>query len=209
MPIGDRIRRRLHHDGPRHVTDGGEFTSDELDRGEVELELPDPSPDRPEDQQAEPWATDKFPDRERAYQEFLERWERDHPDGLRWTCLISSCLRPSTGAGLSPREPIEWPFRKCGCRLRTTVRPGGRTTRPCCTRRRALPPSRRWAAGSPTPARGCPRITVPTTRSAPSSALTYTKTTRRGHKALLTRTASASNCARQPGRRPGGRRATG
>jgi len=79
MPIGDRIRRWLHK-SPRRVRYGERFTSEELEAGEVELELPDPSPELPPDEETEPWGTDKFPDRDRAYREFLAGWERDHPN---------------------------------------------------------------------------------------------------------------------------------
>jgi hypothetical protein len=83
MPIGDRIRRR-HHRDRRIVRSGETFTSEELDAGEVELELPRPSREPPPDQQAEPWGTargdDRFAGRDRAYRAFLESWARDHPD---------------------------------------------------------------------------------------------------------------------------------
>ena len=80
MPIGDRLRRR-REPGRRLVRFGDEFTSEELAAGQVELELPDPSPE-PGDvkDEAEPWGTDdpRFADRERAYQAFLESWEARH-----------------------------------------------------------------------------------------------------------------------------------
>ena len=79
MPIGDRLLRR-HRGGPRRVRFGEEFTSEELAAGEVELELPSPSRELPADEETEPWGTDKFPDRARAYREFLAGWERDHPN---------------------------------------------------------------------------------------------------------------------------------
>jgi hypothetical protein len=60
---------------------GDAFTSDELDRGEVELELPEPAPEPAEEAQAEPWALSPehqgkhersgLADRARAYREFL------------------------------------------------------------------------------------------------------------------------------------------
>jgi hypothetical protein len=49
MTGNDAPRRRL-------VRYGGQFTSDELRRGEVELELPPPGPEPPAEEQAEPWA---------------------------------------------------------------------------------------------------------------------------------------------------------
>jgi len=55
MPIGDRIRRRLHHDGPRRIRDGDTYTADELDRGEVELEEVTARPEPPVEIQGEPW----------------------------------------------------------------------------------------------------------------------------------------------------------
>jgi hypothetical protein len=76
MPLGDRLRRHRHH-GRRLVRSGEGFTSDELDAGEIELELPEPTePEPPEDEQAEPWnAADgdtRFAERLRLYREFLE-----------------------------------------------------------------------------------------------------------------------------------------
>ena len=41
-------RRRL-------VRDGGTYTAGELERGDVELEIPDPRPEPPVDVQGEPW----------------------------------------------------------------------------------------------------------------------------------------------------------
>jgi hypothetical protein len=75
MPIGDRIRPRRSR---RLVRSGDPFTSDELERGDVELEAVPPSPEPAEDEQAEPWSWhDKEPpDRMRrildAYRKFLE-----------------------------------------------------------------------------------------------------------------------------------------
>lgn len=64
--------------GRRLVQCGDTFTSSELDNDEVELELPDPSPEIPENEQAEPWGTRKndprFADRLHAYHEFLDRF---------------------------------------------------------------------------------------------------------------------------------------
>jgi len=73
---------------PRRLVRSGEvFTSDELDRDEIELELPEPSEEPAEDEQVEPWASGKHHLRRghrlRAYEEFLrerytdEERERD------------------------------------------------------------------------------------------------------------------------------------
>jgi hypothetical protein len=70
MPIGDRIRKFRR----RRVGWGEEFTSDELDDDRVVLHLVKPALEQLSEQdQAEPWGTDKFPDRKRAYMEFLDR----------------------------------------------------------------------------------------------------------------------------------------
>lgn len=81
-----REERRARRHGRRLVRSGGEFTSDELDRGEVELEEPGHS-DEPEDNGYEPWArdgshgeTDRDRNRLRAYLEFVANRERDDPD---------------------------------------------------------------------------------------------------------------------------------
>ena len=75
MPLGDRLRRRM--DRPRRVRSGELFDSGELERGEIELELPDPTQELLEDQQAEPWNAQeddpRFSDRLRAYKEFLQQ----------------------------------------------------------------------------------------------------------------------------------------
>jgi hypothetical protein len=64
----------------RIVRSGDRFTSDELNGGEIELEEVTPSDNPPpENEQSEPWLSDR-PDlieRERLYREFLrERAER-------------------------------------------------------------------------------------------------------------------------------------
>jgi len=66
----------------RLVRSGELFTSEELDRGEVELERVGPLPEPPEKDQAEPWGTrleddPRFRDRLRAYREFLEGLETE------------------------------------------------------------------------------------------------------------------------------------
>jgi hypothetical protein len=71
--MGNRLRRH-RHGGRRLVRYGAAFTSDELDAGEIELELPDPSGDPPPDgQQAEPWnaaeGDPRFAARLRLYRE--------------------------------------------------------------------------------------------------------------------------------------------
>ena len=73
MPLGDRIRHHRHK--RRLVRSGDSFTSDELERGEVELEEVPPGP-APADE-VEPWAwRDKampqaVAERARLYQEFV------------------------------------------------------------------------------------------------------------------------------------------
>lgn len=67
---------------PRRVRSGELFNSDELDRGEVELEEVRPTPEElPPDEQAEPWnATEydpRFGQRLRAYREFLQGLEEE------------------------------------------------------------------------------------------------------------------------------------
>jgi hypothetical protein len=64
----------------RLVRSGEAFTSEELERGEVELELPEPSPEPDEDDQVEPWGLRpgtvkhlRFRHRLHLYKEFLER----------------------------------------------------------------------------------------------------------------------------------------
>jgi len=63
MPIG-RIRRGEIFD-----------TADLEQEEEIEFDLPEPAPEPPEDEQAEPWTSDKatFRERLRAYAKFLER----------------------------------------------------------------------------------------------------------------------------------------
>lgn len=60
----------------RHVFSGDQFTSDELDRNEIELQLPEPSPEPAEDEQTEPWGSRKHHLRRsrrlRAYDDFLD-----------------------------------------------------------------------------------------------------------------------------------------
>jgi hypothetical protein len=76
MPLGDRLRRRGDRDR-RLVHSGEEFDSDELERGEIELELLEPTPEPLEDEQAEPWnareGDSRFRDQLRKYKEFLEQ----------------------------------------------------------------------------------------------------------------------------------------
>ena len=79
MPIGDRLRR---HPRRRLVRSGETYASDELDRGEITLELPPPTLEPPpEDEQAEPWnardGDSRFAGRLQAYQDFL----REHGGG--------------------------------------------------------------------------------------------------------------------------------
>ena len=60
----------------RLVRSGEEFTSDELDRDEIELERREPTEEPDEDEQVEPWASDKHHlragHRLRAYRDFLD-----------------------------------------------------------------------------------------------------------------------------------------
>ena len=65
MPLGDRIRHRKR----RLVRDGDEYTEDELDRGEVELELPERRPEPPVEVQGEPWGWTKPGPRPRGWRE--------------------------------------------------------------------------------------------------------------------------------------------
>jgi hypothetical protein len=55
MPLGDRIRRRRR----RLVRDGDEYTVDEENRDEIELELPERREEPPVDVQGEPWGWTK------------------------------------------------------------------------------------------------------------------------------------------------------
>jgi len=59
-------------DERRLVRSGERFRSDELDL--IDLELPEPSPEPPEEEQAEPWGTSKrhLRRRLRAYEDFLD-----------------------------------------------------------------------------------------------------------------------------------------
>ena len=60
----------------RLVRSGEEFTSDELDRDEIELERREPTEEPDEDDQVEPWASSKrhllAGRRLRAYRDFLD-----------------------------------------------------------------------------------------------------------------------------------------
>lgn len=70
-------------DEERRIIRFGEiFSSDELERDEIELELPEPGPEPPEEEQVEPWAHggDKehlFHGRLRHYR---ERFREHHGD---------------------------------------------------------------------------------------------------------------------------------
>lgn len=82
-----REERRARRKGRRIVRNGDEFTSDELERGVVELEEPDPSGPEPEGGGYEPWDMDDSkdrPERDRerlsAYREFVESRRREDPD---------------------------------------------------------------------------------------------------------------------------------
>jgi hypothetical protein len=78
-----RERRRERRMGRRLVRSGEEFTSDELDNGEVELEEVEPSAPPPDEEGAsEPWSTDKDwagrLEQLRAYREFLRERGEDN-----------------------------------------------------------------------------------------------------------------------------------
>lgn len=85
-----REERRARRHGRRLVRSGDEFTSDELERGVVELEEREPADDEPEGGGYEPWGRDGTKDeserdreRLRAYLEFVSDRERDDPDYVR------------------------------------------------------------------------------------------------------------------------------
>ena len=84
-----REERRARRHGRRIVRDGDEFTSKELEDGEVELEMRKPPREEPEDGY-EPWAlddskprTDRDRERLRAYSEFIAERERADPEAYR------------------------------------------------------------------------------------------------------------------------------
>lgn len=54
-----REERRARRHGRRLVRDGGEYTIDEEDRGEIELDLPGRRPEPPIEVQGEPWGWTK------------------------------------------------------------------------------------------------------------------------------------------------------
>jgi hypothetical protein len=88
MPLGDRIRARRNR--PRIIRPGEEYTEDELERGEVELEQPIRREAPPVDVQGEPWGWTKpgprprgwpGPDHPRDEPGPLDgRWPDDEPD---------------------------------------------------------------------------------------------------------------------------------
>jgi hypothetical protein len=79
-----RAERRARRRGRRLVRSGDEFTSDELERGEVELEERESS--GPEPEMNEVWAvpegrlTDQEQNRLRLYLEFVASRRREDPD---------------------------------------------------------------------------------------------------------------------------------
>jgi hypothetical protein len=80
-----REERRARRHGRRLVLDGEEFTSDELERGEVELEEREPSDPEREGEGYEPWGRDGSKDeteqdreRLRLYLEFVARREESY-----------------------------------------------------------------------------------------------------------------------------------
>jgi hypothetical protein len=64
MPIGDRLRGRHRR---RLIRAGDEYTQDELDRGEVELEQAPRRPEPPVEVQGEPWGWTKPGPRPRGW----------------------------------------------------------------------------------------------------------------------------------------------
>ena len=80
-----RDRHRPEGYSVRRVFRGALFDSDELDRGEVDLETVDPA-DEPTEEPSEPWAwhdkeaPDGVCERLREYREFLQRWREEHHD---------------------------------------------------------------------------------------------------------------------------------
>ena len=80
-----RDRERPEGYPVRRVRRGELFSSDEADRGEVDLETVSPA-DEPTEEASEPWAWHgkQMPDavRERlaSYREFLREWRREHHD---------------------------------------------------------------------------------------------------------------------------------
>jgi len=81
-----REERRARRRGRRLVRDGDEFTSGELERGEVELEEREPA-DENDEEGYEPWGRDgskpeseRDRERLRAYAEFIESRRREDPD---------------------------------------------------------------------------------------------------------------------------------
>lgn len=85
-----REKRRAGRHGRRLVRSGETFTSDELERGEVELEEREPSDPGLEENGYEPWArdgsheeSDRDRERLRAYLEFVAEREREDPDTYR------------------------------------------------------------------------------------------------------------------------------
>jgi|SRR5215469_1188964 len=76
-PVRDAVRRRL-------VRFGEEFTSQEVDDGEVELEEVSPDSDPPpEDQQAEPWGYGEAERKRvpRPIRDALRKYREEHPRG--------------------------------------------------------------------------------------------------------------------------------
>ena len=88
LPGHDRREaRRAKRRGKRVVRDGDEFTSKELEDGELEIEVREPSGEEPEGGGYEPWGRDGSKDesdrdreRLRLYAEFVEGRRREDPD---------------------------------------------------------------------------------------------------------------------------------
>ena len=80
------IGERLRHPHRRTIRSGEEFDSDALERGDIELEERDPTPE-PGEERSEPWNfadEERMPpearERLRLYREFIESRRREDPD---------------------------------------------------------------------------------------------------------------------------------
>lgn len=84
LPGHERRKARRHH--RRLVRSGGEFTSEELDAGDVELEEVEPSGTEPEDGGNEAWAwgdkpmSGKVRERLEAYRAFVREHRQPGDD---------------------------------------------------------------------------------------------------------------------------------
>jgi hypothetical protein len=76
MPLGDRWRGRRR----RLIRDGDEYTADELARGEVELEVPEPRAEPAVEVQGEPWGWTKAGPRPEGWREDGQYGPRNRDD---------------------------------------------------------------------------------------------------------------------------------